>query len=145
MTQRTSYLAILCLFMTASLTAQDKKKAAAKTFGLSIIQSFFDHNCDYFFDHLAPEITSFESGQQFKKSEKMRKLICAESPLRPDMEVSYAMYEKNYAPKLYSAAELAKKHPQWEAHLNLQKGDIFFDGAYPSRGWNRHASRGIYA
>ena len=66
----------------------------------------------------------------------MRKLFCSESPLRADIELTYTMYEENYAPKIYDMNELAQKYPEWQAHLNLEKGDFFFDGAHPAAAGN---------
>ena len=83
------------------------------------------------FDNLDATITSIEGGQSITINPQMRKLFCSESPLRPDMEISYEMYEQNYAPKVYDVNELAHKVPDWHSHLNLQAGDYLFDGSHP--------------
>ena len=135
-------LTLICfgLFLSGNIKAQSDKELA-KDFGLSIIQSFFDKNCDYMFDNLDVNITSFEGGQTITITDQMRKLFCSESPLRPDIQVTYAMYEDNYAPQIYNMNELTQKHPEWQAHLNLQNGDFFFDGAHPIAAGNTRLFR----
>lgn len=117
------------LFISASFAQSDRE--SARTFGLNVIQSFFDQNCDFMFDHLDERITSFEEGQTITITAEMRRLFCSENPLRPDMPVTFQMYQENYAPTVYNKQELDQKFPEWSAHLNLQNGDFFFDGAQP--------------
>lgn len=126
-------LIILCctLLFSAHLSFGQADRAAAKDFGLNVIKSFFDQNCDFMFDHLDQRVMSFESGQWISITPEIRNLFCAESPLRPDMPVTFEMYEDNYTPVVYDKNELSQKYPEWAAHLNLQAGDFFFDGAHP--------------
>ena len=83
------------------------------------------------FDNLDTTIISIEGGQSIEINPQMRKLFCSESPLRPDIEVTYEMYVQNYAPKVYDMNELGQKFPEWQNHLNLQAGDYLFDGSHP--------------
>lgn len=119
------------LFIGGGAIAQSANAKAAKAFGLEVIQHYFKKDCTHFYEHLADEIISFESGQSFKKTASMKKMICAESPLRPDMKVTYLDYTENYAPTVYTKAVVEERFPGWARHLNMQKGDLFFDGAVP--------------
>ena len=130
-----------CLLLSISSTWAQSDRDAAKDFGLTIIQSFFDQNCDFMFDHLSTTITSFESGQQISITPETRRLFCADNPLRPDIPVTYQMYQENYAPTVYDKNELSQKFPEWASHLNLQAGDYFFDGAHPIAAGNTRVFR----
>lgn len=129
------------LGLTTNFSFAQNAKAEAKDFGLNVIQSFFDRNCDFMFDHLAPTITSFEGGHQIAITPEQRRLFCSESPLRPDIQVSYQMYQENYNPVVYDHTELAQKFPQWQAHLHMQNGDFFFDGSNPVAAGNTRLFR----
>jgi len=122
---------VCCLLFSASLTFAQATKAEATDFGISIIQSFFDRDCDYMFDNLDASITSIEGSQTIAITPDKRKLFCSEPALRPDIQVTYQMYTENYAPKVYNKTELVQAHPKWAANLNLQAGDYFFDGGHP--------------
>lgn len=124
----TALIGFFCL-NTDLLTAQDQ--AAAKAFGLSLLQSYFDDNCAYVADHLAPTIYSIEGGQTIAVTDQLRQAFCKDQPLRTDVPVSFELYLKNYAPCLYNRATLQKAHPKWAAQLSLQKGDWLFDGSQP--------------
>lgn len=133
---------VVCLLITLSSTIQAQNdREAAKLFGVSVVQSFFDNNCDFMFDHLAPTVTSFEGGHQVSITPELRKVFCSESPLRPDMPVTYQTYVDNYKPAIYSKSEFAQKFPEWDAHLNLQADDFFFDGANPIAAGNTRVFR----
>lgn len=123
---------ILCGFLlSASMVFAQRDRASAEAFGMSVVQSFFDQNCDFMFDNLDQQITSFEGGQVIQITPELRRLFCSESPLRPDMAVTFQMYQENYKPVVYDRNELSQKFPEWANHLNLQAGDFFFDGANP--------------
>lgn len=117
-------------FLQFAVQAQTTKKAAHK-FGMTVIQSFFDQNCDYMFDHFDASIQSIQSGQTVAVTPESRKQFCAQHPLRTDITVTYAMYAQNYAPKVYSAAELSQAFPEWQTNIQLQTGDFLFDGGHP--------------
>ncbi len=135
-------LTLICFFtISSSLMKAQTNKQSAENFGISVIQSFFDKNCDFMFDNLDASITSIEGGHSISITPQMRKSFCKESPLRPDMAVTYEMYEQNYAPKIYDMNELAQKFPEWQNHLNLQAGDFFFDGAHPIAAGNTRLFR----
>lgn len=125
------YGLVLCSLLCSNTLFAQADKQAAKDFGLTVVQSFFDKNCDYMFDHLASSITSFEGGQTIEIKPEMRELFCQDSPLRPDIKVSYALYEQNYTPTVYNLKEMKAKYPTWVAHLDMRAGDYFFDGALP--------------
>lgn len=125
-------IALFCgLFLSTNLLLAQTGRASAEAFGMSIVQSFFDQNCDFMFDNLDQQITSFEGGQIIQITPELRRLFCSESPLRPDMPVTFQMYQENYKPVLYDRNELGQKFPEWANHLNMQPGDFFFDGANP--------------
>ena len=125
-------IGLLCaFFLCTNLMFGQSPRISAEAFGRSIVQSFFDQNCDFMFDNLDQKITSIEGGGIIPITPDLRRLFCAESPLRPDMAVTFQMYEANYQPVLYNKEELSQKFPEWAAHLNLQAGDFFFDGAHP--------------
>lgn len=127
------------LFSNFSVAQNDK--AAARDFGLSIVQSFFDQNCDFMFDHLDQTILSIEGGQKIDIKEEMRRLFCSESPLRSDITVNYQLYEDNYAPVVYNNTELMQKFPAWANLLNMQPTDYFFDGSNPIAAGNTRLFR----
>lgn len=120
-----------CLCLSISTTFAQADRESAKLFGLTIIQSFFDQNCDFMFDNLDQRITSFEGGQEVTITPEMRRSFCTDNPLRPDIPVTYQMYEENYTPTVYDKQELSQKFPKWASNLNLQPGDFFFDGSHP--------------
>lgn len=128
---RKTIILVCSLLFSASLIFAQGTKAEATDFGLSVVQSFFDRNCDFMFDNLDVSIVSIAGSQTIAITPDKRKLFCSDPPLRPDIEVSYQMYEENYAPKVYNKTELLQKFPQWAANLNLQTGDYFFDGGHP--------------
>jgi hypothetical protein len=140
-------IGLVCgLFLCTNLAFAQTSRASAEAFGMSIVQSFFDQNCDFMFDNLDQQITSFEGGQIIQITPELRRLFCSESPLRPDMTVTFQMYEENYQPVLYDMTELNQKFPEWAAHLNLQAGDFFFDGANPiAAGYTRVFTAGDMA
>ena len=106
-------------------------KLGVQTFGLKIIKSYFDRNCDVLYDGLADQIRSKESGQVFTKDANLKTGLCAESPLRTDIPVSYELYLQNYNPTVYSAAEFSAQFPQLQTAYQLQPGDFFFNGSAP--------------
>lgn len=112
------------------LWAQDPQNEA-KTFGRSLIQSYFDNNCQYVADHLGPELYSLEAGVTLQVDAKMRKAFCKNSPLRSDIPVSFELYEQNYVPKVYDKAAFKKAFPQWAKTIAWKKGDLFFNGSHP--------------
>ena len=125
------FTCLLSLFVLQfSIQAQATKKSAQR-FGLSVIQSFFDHNCDYMFDHFDSSIKSIQGGQTVTITPDTRKKFCEQNPLRTGVPVSYTLYQENYAPKVYTPAELSQKFPEWQTNIQLQAGDYFFDGGHP--------------
>lgn len=133
------YILTICLSVLicqASLQAQATKQAA-RTFGISVIQSFFDNNCDYMFDHLESSIKSIQGGQTINITADMRKQFCENNPLRRDIPVNYQMYAQNYAPTVYTAAELNQKFPEWQNNIQLNSGEFLFDGGHPIAAGNK--------
>lgn len=126
------FILICFLFINNLIIAQTSSdKAAAKDFGLRIIKSLFDKNCDFMFDHLDQTISSFEAGQKIIITEELRQVFCSENPLRTDIKVSYDLYKDNYAPIIYNKKELQQKFPEWANNLDMQANDYFFDGSNP--------------
>jgi len=124
---------IVILFVSvisSSVSAQSLKKEA-QSFGVSVIRSFFNNNCDFMFDHLDQTIVSFESGLSKSINAEDRRSFCDTKATRTDVDVSYELYKSNYNPTIYDANELSQKFPQWHNNLNMQPGDLFFDGANP--------------
>jgi len=105
--------------------------ASAQAFGLQIIQSYFNNDCDFVFDNLHSSLTSFEGGHTVQITPNMRKEFCKESPVRDDIQVSYQTYQENYTPEILDIHALNNKYPEWANHLNMQKGDYFFNGSLP--------------
>ena len=121
---------LLVSMVSSSLSAQGLKKEA-QIFGVSVIRSFFNNNCDFMFDHLDQTIVSFESGLSKNITAEDRRSFCATKATRTDIDVNYELYKINYNPTVYDASELSQKYPQWHTNLNMQPGDLFFDGANP--------------
>lgn len=110
----------------ASSTSQEA--IAVKEFGMSIVKSYFKHDCNFAFDRLHTSITSFEGGQTIKITPEMRQLFCQDDPLRTDIKVSYDMYQDNYTPEILNINQMDQKYPEWVAHVKMEKGDYFFFG-----------------
>ncbi len=129
MVRQLAILLFLVLHIPA-LWAQDQQ-AAAKAFGRTLIQSYFDHNCSYVADHFGDQLYSLEAGVARPVDDQVRRLFCKDSPLRGDIAVSFALYEQNYVPKVYDKAAFKKAFPAWAARVPWKKGDLFFDGSHP--------------
>lgn len=119
----------------ATLTAKNGGNTAVhqevKSFGLKIVKSYFDRDCDFLYNSLADEIRSKEGGQIFVKSPELKAGLCAESPLRPDISVNYVMYTQNYQQQVYNSQEFTQAFPQLQSAYQLQEGDYFFNGSIP--------------
>ncbi len=120
-----------CWLLTASGLQAQASAESAEAFGRSLVQSLYDDQCSYVFDHLATTIVSLEGGQSLPIQDNMRGLFCEDSPIRTDIANSYTLYESNYRPKVYDHKAFKKQFPAWAKHLTLKSGDYFFDGAHP--------------
>jgi hypothetical protein len=100
----------------------------AKSFGIKVVKSYFDNNCNYTFEQLHSTITSVEGGQEIQITPELKEVFCGDSPLRTDIKVSYALYNEFYTPKVLTAKEVAAQYPAWDKHLGLQAGDYLFIG-----------------
>jgi hypothetical protein len=116
---------------TLQATSQSPEKEDVKRFGLSIIKSYFDRDCNVLFNSLADQVRSKESGQVFQKTPELRTALCAESPLRTDISVNYMMYTANYNQKIYNYNEFVSQFPQLQTVYKLEQGDYFFLGSEP--------------
>lgn len=123
-------LVLLVGSSTSTLCAQDHQ-AVAKSFGRSLIQSYFDNNCQYVADHLGDQLYSLEAGITISVDAQVRHIFCKDSPLRDDIPVSFDLYEQNYVPKIYDKAAFTKAFPEWAKHIQWKKGDLFFHGGNP--------------
>jgi hypothetical protein len=103
----------------------------AKDFGIGLIQSLYDNQCNYVFDHLAATVVSLEGGQILPIQEKLRPLFCQDNPIRQDISNGFTQYQNQYRPKVYDHKAFKKAFPVWANHLKLKAGDYFFDGANP--------------
>ncbi len=112
-----------------TLTKTATPKQAAKDFGLSIIKSYFSHDCDFVFDRLHSTVVSIEGGNSIAVTPQMRTAFCADSPLRTDITVSYQMYKESYTQEVLGVKEVKMKYPQWFNSLNMQNGDYLFLGS----------------
>lgn len=119
---------VSALFWCATSMNAQSSAADAKAFGTKIVKSYFDNNCNYIFDQLDGTITSIEGGQQITITPEVKGLFCADSPLRDDIKVTYALYQQYYTPKVLSAKEVAAQYPAWDKHLGLKSGDYLFIG-----------------
>lgn len=128
------------LFSFSALTAQrtakttisgtlDREKQEVKTFGLSVIESYFRQDCDFIWNRFGRSIQSIENGQVFETTPDLKTELCNETPIRTDITVSYAMYQTNYDQKIYSSAEIATMYPEVHQRLQMQTGDFLFDGS----------------
>ena len=106
-------------------------KLEVEKFGLAVIKSYFDGDCDFTYQSLAERIRSKESGQVFEKNAQLKAMLCAESPLRTDIQVSFEMYKANYNQKVYTAQEFATQFPQLRDAFALNEGEFFFMGNEP--------------
>lgn len=104
---------------------------AAKEFGVSLVQAFYDNQCSYVFDHLDKTVTSLQGGQQLAIRASMRGLFCEDMPIRKDISNSYTKYTEQYLPQVYNHKTFKKQFPAWAKHIQLKAGDFFFDGAHP--------------
>ena len=96
------FTCLLSLFVLQfSIQAQATKKSAQK-FGLSVIQSFFDHNCDYMFDHFDSSIKSIQGGQTVTITPDTRKKFCEQNPLRTGVPKLYLVSRKLRPKGIYS-------------------------------------------
>lgn len=120
----------LLLFKPFGVQAQANAETA-KTFGLSLIQAYYDNQCTYVFDHLDQTVISLQGGQSLPIQENMRNLFCEDMPVRKDIGNSYAQYQENYRPQVYDQKAFKKQFPAWAQHITLQAGDFFFDGGHP--------------
>jgi hypothetical protein len=109
--------------------------SAAKTFGNSIVQSYFQSNCPSVFEKLASQVTNvqpqFLSPSTFAVTNKdvIRKTdFCANTPLK-DKTTPYTTYTANYEPVIMDHNQFRTNYPRQQALLNLTAGDFFFDGA----------------
>lgn len=124
-------LIISILVLCSSVVNAQGDQTAAKDFGLSLIQSLYDNQCSYVFDHLDKTVFSIQGGQSIVIENNMRALFCKDSPIRRDISNSYSKYLNQYSPQIYDHKTFKKQFPTWAKHITLKAGDYFFDGANP--------------
>jgi len=117
---------------TSSSTAN--QSSAAKTYGLSIVQSYFQSNCPSVYEQLAPTVVNvapqFLSPSTITSTPKdiIRKTdFCANTPLK-DKTTTWTTYLANYNPTIMDSRQFATNYPRQQSLLNLRSGDFFFDG-----------------
>ena len=129
----TTTLVALAMFMSTAamsqLASSNSDADQVRTFGMEIIQRYFNNDCNYVFDRLHTTVTSFEGGHSISIGPEVKKAFCSESPLRQDIAVTYQMYLDNYAPEVLTAKQLKIQFPEWHNHLNVQPGDYMFFGS----------------
>ncbi|MGH1337002.1 MAG: hypothetical protein ACRBFS_12830 [Aureispira sp.] len=124
-------LTIGFFLLQASFATAQGDAEAAKAFGLSLVQSLYDNQCSYVFDHLDKSVTSMQGGQRIAIEENMRPVFCEDLPIRKDISNSYTHYTEQYRPQIYDHKAFKKQFPAWANHITLKAGDYFFDGAHP--------------
>jgi hypothetical protein len=137
----------ILMFLSVSLFAQRNnglngtsasaanQAGAAKTFGISIVQSYFQSNCPSVYEKLASTVTNvapqFLSPSTVTSTPKdiIRKTdFCANTPLK-DKTTPYTSYTANYEPIVMDHNQFRTNYPRQQMLLNLTSGDFFFDGA----------------
>jgi hypothetical protein len=102
--------------------------AAAKAFGISIVQTYFNSNCPSVYESLAPQILDFKDGIVKPKTSVRKTDFCATTPLK-DKTTPYTQYVANHEPEILDHIQFAARYPSLQAIYNLRLGDFYFDGA----------------
>lgn len=130
----------LFLFLTLGMFAQRSgglngsagssvnQLAAAKAFGISIVQTYFSSNCPSVYESLATQILDFKDGVIKQKTSVRKTDFCANTPLI-DKTTPYAQYLSNHEPVILDHTQFAARYPSLQAIYNLRLGDFYFDGA----------------
>jgi hypothetical protein len=137
----------ILMFLSLSLFAQRNtglnntnassanQATAAKNFGITIVQSYFQSNCPSVYEKLSSQVTDvqpqFLSPSTFVVTNKdvIRKTdFCAASPLK-DKTTPYTSYTANYQPTIMDHNQFRVNYPRQAMLFNLTNGDFFFDGS----------------
>lgn len=108
--------------------------SAAKAYGISIVQSYFQSNCPSVYEQLAPTVIDVEpqflspSSTIATAKDVIRKTdFCANTPLK-DKTTTWTTYLANYNPTIMDHNQFATNYPRQQLILRLRTGDFFFDG-----------------
>jgi len=120
--------------INATSASTANQSSAAKAFGISIVQSYFQSNCPSVFEKLASTVVNvapqFLSPSTVSSTPKdiIRKTdFCANTPLK-DKTTTWTTYLANYEPTIMDHRQFAANYPRQQLLLNLRAGDFFFDG-----------------
>jgi hypothetical protein len=102
--------------------------AAAKAFGISIVQTYFNSNCPSVYESLASQILDFKDGVVKQKTAVRKTDFCANTPL-VNKTTPYTQYLVNHEPAIFDHIQFAARYPNLQAIYNLRLGDFYFDGA----------------
>ena len=119
--------------------------SAAKVFGISVVQSYFESNCPSVYEKLAPTVTDVRpqilSPSTFTSKPKdiIRKTdFCANTPLK-DKTTTWTTYLANYEPEILDHNQFPVRYPRQhllftQNGIQLRQGDFFFDGTVLKQG-----------
>ena len=122
----------------STTAAASTQTTEAKNFGLSLMNAYFNRDCNFIYSKLSNEITVFDGGNKVNKTEFSASDICNEVSIRTDINASYNSYLSSYEPEVMTAAEFGTKFPAYQAVLQLREGDFYFGGNKLKTGGTEH-------
>lgn len=121
--------------LNSSPSSSVNQSSAAKTFGISVVKSYFESNCPSVYEKLASTVTDvrpqFLSPSTTLSTPKdvIRKTdFCANSPLK-DKTTPWTTYLNSYEPVIMDHNQFSVAYPRQQMTLQLRNGDFFFDGS----------------
>lgn len=115
----------------ASLRSPGSKNGAEK-FARSVVKSYFEEDCDAFFEALSDSLIILDGDGVFSKAGEKERLCKALSRAVRDKDKSYQDYIENYQIEMLTAAEVEKRFGRkLPDYYKPQPGDWFFIGFAP--------------
>ena len=148
--KKTTILVLIMMFLlliigcSSQIPAQDTPsfekeelplKEQAKNFGIDVVKTYFNKDCDTFFDALDNKIYTLEDDPPITKDENLKKQLCDSLKNAVKGDHTFEEYLDSYEVKVLDKTEYEKEFPVFSSLKNFKpaENDFLFVGATPKK------------